>query len=42
MKLLSATVRNYRIHRETTVDFDPSRSLIGGPNESGKSTFIEA
>jgi len=42
MKLLSATVRNYRIHRETTVDFDPARSLIGGPNESGKSTFIEA
>lgn len=42
MKLLSATVRNYRIHRETRVDFDPSRSLIGGPNESGKSTFIEA
>lgn len=42
MKLLSATVRNYRIHRETTLDFDPSRSLIGGPNESGKSTFIEA
>jgi len=42
VKLLSATVRNYRIHRETRVDFDPSRSLIGGPNESGKSTFIEA
>lgn len=42
MKLLSATVRNYRIHRETKVDFDESRCLIGGPNESGKSTFIEA
>lgn len=42
MKLLSATARNYRIHRETKVDFDESRSLIGGPNESGKSTFIEA
>lgn len=42
MKILSAVVRNYRIHRETKVDFDPSRSLIGGPNESGKSTFIEA
>ena len=42
MKLVSATVRNYRIHRETRVDFDPSLTLIGGPNESGKSTFIEA
>jgi len=42
MKLLSATVRNYRIHQETTVDFDGALCLIGGPNESGKSTFIEA
>ncbi len=42
MKLLSATVRNYRLHREATVEFDPSRTLIGGPNEVGKSTFIEA
>jgi hypothetical protein len=42
VRLLSATVRNYRLHRETTVNFDPARSLIGGPNESGKSTFIEA
>jgi len=42
MKLQSATVRNYRILRETTVDFDEARSLIGGPNESGKSTFVEA
>lgn len=42
MKLLTATVRNYRLHREATVEFDPSRTLIGGPNEIGKSTFIEA
>ena len=42
MKLLSATVRNYRLHRDATVEFDPSRTLIGGPNEVGKSTFIEA
>ena len=42
MKLISATVRNYRIHRETTVHFDAQRSLIGGVNESGKSTLIEA
>jgi len=42
MKLLSATVRNYRLHRDTTVAFDGSRTLIGGPNETGKSTLIEA
>ncbi|SFM18969.1 AAA family ATPase [Nitrosomonas communis] len=42
MKLISATIRNYRIHRETTIRFDEQRSLIGGVNESGKSTLIEA
>jgi DNA repair exonuclease SbcCD ATPase subunit len=42
MRLLSALVRNYRIHRELRVDFDPARTLIGGRNESGKSTLIEA
>lgn len=42
MKLLSATVRNYRIHRDVTVTFDPSRTLVGGANETGKSTLIEA
>ena len=42
MRLHSITVRNYRIHRERTVDFDPSLTLIGGPNEAGKSTLVEA
>jgi len=42
MRLLSATVRNYRIHRETAVDFADSLNVIGGPNESGKSTLAEA
>jgi DNA repair exonuclease SbcCD ATPase subunit len=42
MRLLSATVRNYRLHQDLTVDFDPARTLIGGPNESGKSTLIQA
>lgn len=42
MRLVSVTVRNYRIHREKKVDFDPSRTVIGGPNESGKSTIVEA
>jgi len=42
MRLISAIIRHYRIHHELRLDFDPSRTLIGGPNESGKSTFIEA
>ena len=42
MRLISATLRHYRVHRELTVDFDPGRTLIGGPNESGKSTLVEA
>ena len=42
MRLVSVTARNYRIHRERTVVFDPSRTVISGPNESGKSTVVEA
>lgn len=42
MRLLSATVRHYRVHHELRIEFDESRTLIGGPNESGKSTLIEA
>lgn len=42
MRLLSLTVRNYRIHRDITIEFDPSRNLIGGTNETGKSTLAEA
>ena len=42
MRITSVTLRNCRLHRELTVDFDPSRTLIGGPNETGKSTLIEA
>ncbi|MEJ2387690.1 MAG: AAA family ATPase, partial [Chromatiaceae bacterium] len=41
MRLISATLRHYRIHREVTAEFDPARTLIGGANETGKSTFIE-
>jgi DNA repair exonuclease SbcCD ATPase subunit len=42
MRLLSINVRNYRLHRDLKVDFDSSRNLIGGPNETGKSTLAEA
>ena len=42
MRLHVVTVRNYRLHRECRVEFDDRRTLIGGPNESGKSTLVEA
>ena len=42
MKLLSATVSNYRTHRNTSVKLDDKLVLIHGPNESGKSTLAEA
>ncbi len=42
MRLDAITIRNYRIHRNLRVAFDPSLTLIGGPNESGKSTIAEA
>ena len=42
MKLVSLRVRHYRLHRERQVEFDPSLTLIGGPNETGKSTLVEA
>ena len=42
MRLLSATLRNYRVHRELQVNLDNPMVLIHGANESGKSTLVEA
>jgi DNA repair exonuclease SbcCD ATPase subunit len=42
VKLLAATVRNYRTHIDTKVKFDGTMVLVHGPNESGKSTLAEA
>jgi DNA repair exonuclease SbcCD ATPase subunit len=42
MKLISATIENYRIHKSRRIDFDDARTLIGEPNECGKSTLVEA
>ncbi|KAF0095629.1 MAG: SMC domain-containing protein [Puniceicoccaceae bacterium 5H] len=42
MRLLSVHVKNYRIHRDLQVAFDRDLTLLGGPNESGKSTLVEA
>ncbi len=42
MRIISAKLNNYRVHGELTVSFDRNITLIGGPNESGKSTLTEA
>lgn len=42
MKLISIHIKNYRIHKDIKIDFNSSLTLIGGPNEIGKSTIAEA
>ncbi len=42
MRLISARVRDYRLHRDRSVDFDRRFTVITGPNQSGKSTLAEA
>ena len=42
MRLLSITVKNYRVLRDVKVELAPGLTLIGAPNETGKSTLVEA
>jgi DNA repair exonuclease SbcCD ATPase subunit len=42
MRIKQVTLRSYRLHQDITVDFHPKLQLIGGRNESGKSTIVEA
>lgn len=42
MRLLNCQLQNVRLHGELEVTFSPRLTLIGGPNESGKSTLVEA
>jgi energy-coupling factor transporter ATP-binding protein EcfA2 len=42
MRLLTARVRDYRLHRDLAVEFDPRFTVIAGANQSGKSTLAEA
>ena len=42
MRLISVELNNFRIHNQIKIDFDPSITIIKGPNESGKSTLVEA
>lgn len=42
MRLLEINLKNYRVHRDTTVKFSPMIHVVGGRNEVGKSTLAEA
>jgi recombinational DNA repair ATPase RecF len=42
MRLLSISVKNYRVLRDVSVELAPGLTLIGAPNETGKSTLVEA
>ncbi|MCY4359613.1 MAG: AAA family ATPase [Cyanobacteria bacterium MAG APA_bin_95] len=42
MRLAHCRICNVRVHRELSLDFAPGLTLIGGANETGKSTLLEA
>jgi len=42
MRLIHCRLRNVRLHAELNVRFAAGITLIGGPNETGKSTLVEA
>ncbi len=42
MRLLNCQLQNVRLHGDLDLTFSPQLTLIGGPNESGKSTLVEA
>ncbi len=42
MRLIDCQVQNVRLHSEVSISFSPRITLIGGLNETGKSTLIEA
>ena len=42
MRLHHCQLQNVRLHGDLEIAFSPGLTLIGGPNESGKSTLVEA
>ena len=42
MRLIAARLERVRQHRQLELDFAAGLTLIGGPNEAGKSTIVEA
>ena len=39
MRLISATVQDYRIHHSQTVEFDPNRTVIGGRTNAARARW---
>ena len=42
MRLFNCQLQNVRLHGDLDLTFSPRLTLIGGPNESGKSSLVEA
>ena len=42
MKIHSISLENWRKHSKLQIDFDETATVVHGPNESGKSTILEA
>jgi len=42
MRLLDCRLQSLRLHGDLALRFGPGLTLIGGPNETGKSTLVEA
>ena len=42
MRLLNCQLQNVRVHGDLSLEFSPRITLVGGANESGKSTLVEA
>ena len=42
MRLIACRLRQVRLHRDLELQFGRQLTLIGGPNETGKSTLVEA
>ena len=42
MRLTHCRIQNTRLHRDLQLAFAPGLTLIGGGNETGKSTLVEA
>ena len=42
MRLINCLVENVRVHSNLSIDFSPKITLIGGANETGKSSLIDA
>ena len=42
MRILSVNVESFRVVERINIVFDPARTVVGGDQEVGKSTLVEA